>query len=147
MSSKDPPFMSPLLKHLLSKRNKLLRKGMALEAGLLQPRITQVIKENQLNRIRINNKKHLTGSRLWWKMVDKLTGRAASGCDLSSLFSVNDINTHFQLINTDTNNVEPVNSEILEHHEVPVIREISVFKALLQVKRTATGQDDLPFWS
>ena len=68
MSSKDPPFMSPLLKHLLSKRNKLLRKGMALEAGLLQPRITQLIKENQLNRFRINNKKHLTGSRLWLKM-------------------------------------------------------------------------------
>ena len=96
MSSKDPPFMSPLLKHLLSKRNKLLT---ALEAGLLQPRIIQLIKENQLNRIRVNNKKHVTGSRLW------LTGCAASGCDLSSLFSVNDINTHFQLINTDTNYV------------------------------------------
>ena len=27
MSSKDPPFMSPLLKHLSSKRDKLLRKG------------------------------------------------------------------------------------------------------------------------
>ena len=79
-------------------------------------------------------------------MVDKLTGRAASGCDLSSLFSVNDINTHFQSINTDTNYVEPVKSEILEHHEVPVIREISVFNALLHVKRTATGPDDLPFW-
>ena len=49
MSSKDPSFMSPLLKHLLSKRNKLLRKGMVEEASFLQPRITQLIKENQLN--------------------------------------------------------------------------------------------------
>ena len=37
-------------------------------------------------------------------------------------------------------------SEILEQHQVPVIREISVFKGLLHVKRTTTGPDDLPFW-
>ena len=35
MSSKDPSFMSPLLKYLLSKRNKLLRKGMVQEADFL----------------------------------------------------------------------------------------------------------------
>ena len=54
MSSKDPFFMSPLLKNLLSKRNKLLRKGMVQEAGFLQPRITQLIKENQLNLAKVN---------------------------------------------------------------------------------------------
>ena len=37
--------------------------------------------------------------------------------------------------------------EILpELHNVPVIHEISVFKALAHLKRTATGPDDLPFW-
>ena len=35
MSSKDPSFMSPLLKYLLSKTNKLLRKGMVQEADFL----------------------------------------------------------------------------------------------------------------
>ena len=34
----------------------------------------------------------------------------------------------------------------MEHHKVSVIHEISVFKALSHVKRTATGPDDLPFW-
>ena len=57
MSSKDPSFMSPLLKHLLSKRNKLLRKGMVQEAGSLQPKITQLIKENQLNLTKVNKQK------------------------------------------------------------------------------------------
>ena len=56
MSSKDPSFMSPLLKHLQSKRNKLLRKGMVQEASFLQPRITQLIKENQLNLTKVNKK-------------------------------------------------------------------------------------------
>ena len=54
MSSKDPFFMSPLLKNLLSKRNKLLRKGMVQEAGFLQPRITRLIKENRLNLTKVN---------------------------------------------------------------------------------------------
>ena len=48
--------MSPLLKHLLSKRNiKLLMKGMVQEASFLQPRIKHLIKENQLNLTKVNN--------------------------------------------------------------------------------------------
>jgi len=146
MSSKDPSFMSPLLKHLLCKRNKLLRKGMVQEAGSLQPRITQLIKENQLNLTKVNKQKHDTGSKSWWKVIDKLTGRVGLSMNLSSLFNVNDINTHFQSINTDINYVEPALLEIVpELHKVPVIHEISVFKALARMKRTATGPDDLPF--
>ena len=78
---------------------------------------------------------------------EKLTGRVVSSRNLSSLFNVNDINTHFQSINTDINYAEPALLEILpELHNVPVIHEISVFKALAHMKRTATGPDDLPFW-
>ena len=67
MSSKDPYFMSPSLKHLLSKRNKLLRKGMVVqEAGFLQPRVTQLIKENQLNLTKANKQKHDMGSKSSW---------------------------------------------------------------------------------
>ena len=88
MSSKDPSFMSPLLKHLLSKRNKLLRKGMVQEAGSLQPKITQLIKENQLNLTKVNKQKHEMGSKSWWKVVDKLTRRVDSSRNLSSLFNV-----------------------------------------------------------
>ena len=67
--------------------------------------------------------------------------------NLSSLFNVNDVNSHFQSINTDISYVEPALLEIMtELHKVLVIHEISVFKALEHVKRTATGPDDLPFW-
>jgi len=54
MSSKDPSLMSSLLKHLLSKRNKLLREGIVHEAGFFQPRITELMKENQLNLTMVN---------------------------------------------------------------------------------------------
>ena len=64
-------------------------------------------------------------------MIDKLTGRVGSSMNLSSLFNVKDIYTHFQSINTDINYVEPALLEIMpELHKVPVIHGISVFKAL-----------------
>ena len=87
------------------------------------------------------------GGRSWWKVTDKLTGLVGSNINLSSSFNVNDINTHFQSVNKDINYVEPTLLEIMpELHKVPVIHEISVFKVLAHVKRTATGPDDLPFW-
>ena len=86
------------------------------------------------------------GSKSWWKVIDKLTGRVGSSMNLSSLFTVNDINTHFQSINIDINYVEPALLEIMpELPKVPVIHEISVFEALEHVKRTASVPDDLPF--
>ena len=67
--------------------------------------------------------------------------------NLSSLFNMNDMNTHFQSINTDITYVEPAMLEIIpEFHKAPVIHEISVFKPLARVKRTATDPGDLPFW-
>ena len=113
----------------------------------MQPRITQLIKENQLNLTKVNKQKHDMGSNSWWKVIDKLTGRVGSSMNLSSLFTVRDINTHFQSINIDINYVEPALLEMMpELPKVPVIHEISVFEVLEHVKRTASGPDDLPFW-
>ena len=120
---------------------------MVQEAGFLQPRVTQLIKENQLNLTKVNKQKHDMGCKSWWKVIDKLTGRVGSSMNLSSLFNVKDINTHFQSINTDINYVEPALLEIMpELQKVPAIYEITVFKASAHMKRTATGPDDLPFW-
>ena len=120
---------------------------MAQEASFLQPRITQLIRENQLNLTKVNKQKHDMGSKSWWKVIDKLTGRVGLSMNLSSLYKVNDTNTHFQSINTDICYVEPALLEIIPGlHKAPVIHEISVLKAFARVKRTTTGLDDLPFW-
>ena len=79
----------------------------------MQPRITQLIKENQLNLTKVNKQKHDMGGKSWWKVIDKSTGRVGSSMNLSSLFTVNDINTHFQSINIDINYVEPALLEIM----------------------------------
>ena len=51
---------------------------MIQEAGFLQPRITPLIKENQLNLTKVNKQKHDMGSKSWWKVIDKLTGLSQS---------------------------------------------------------------------
>ena len=70
------------------------------------------MKENQFNLTKVNKQTHDMGSKSWWKVVDKLTGRVGSSMGLSSLFHINDINTHFQSINTDPDYVEPTQFEI-----------------------------------
>ena len=53
------------------------------------------------------------GSKSRWKVVYKLTRLVGSSMNLSSFFIVNDINTHFQSINTDQIYVEPAQLEIM----------------------------------
>ena len=51
MSSRDPPFMSPLVKHLLKQRKKVIQKGNT-EANLrLIDQINKLIRDNQLNAV------------------------------------------------------------------------------------------------
>ena len=57
---KRPFFYLAFYIFCLKGRNTLLRKGMVQEAGLLQPRITHLIKENQLNLTKVNNFETIT---------------------------------------------------------------------------------------
>ena len=71
MSSRDPPFMSPLVKHLLKRRQALLRKGGQKQnpnVTILQERINKLIRENQLQAVKHDSNKHDTGTRSWWSI-------------------------------------------------------------------------------
>lgn len=43
---------------------------MVQEAGSLQLKITQLIKENQLNLTKVNKQKQDMGSKSWWKVIN-----------------------------------------------------------------------------
>ena len=67
MSSRDPDWITPLVKVLLKKRNKLQIKNPD-SANEISKRIAQLIKEN---RKALTARR--TGSGMWWKNVDKLS--------------------------------------------------------------------------
>ena len=53
ISSRDPHFMSPLIKHLCNLRNKSMKRYALLINSTLQERINNLIKENQVREVRI----------------------------------------------------------------------------------------------
>ena len=74
MSSRDPPYMSPLVKYLCNIRNKQINRGANTD---LQERINQLIRENQIRAVRNENRKYQIGTKSWWNTVNKITGRTS----------------------------------------------------------------------
>ena len=95
-SSRDPPFMSPLVKHLLKKRKQAMRTNDEETITRLQNQINRLIHSNQVNAVK--NEKN--GSKKWWSKVNMLL-RKGNTLPVSSIIEPSVINTYFQGINTD----------------------------------------------
>ena len=64
ISSRDPPYMTPLVKHLCKMRNRQIGMGINPE---LQEKINILIRENQIRAVKAENRKFKRGSKEWWK--------------------------------------------------------------------------------
>ena len=51
-SSRDPPFMSPLVNHLLNQRKRAIQNGNTEANTRLQEKINKLIRENQLSAVK-----------------------------------------------------------------------------------------------
>ena len=51
-SSRDPPYMSPLVKHLYKMRNKNAKTDSNVERANCQGKINDLIRKNQINAVR-----------------------------------------------------------------------------------------------
>ena len=118
MSSRDPPFMSPLVKHLLKRRQALLRKGGQKQnpnVTILQERINKLIRENQLQAVKHDSNKHDKGTRSWWSTINSITGRKSICQSISSIIDpASIINEYFGEINTDPNYSHPLRCLIFQ---------------------------------
>ena len=125
MSSRDPPWISPL------------------EADL------QVLKL-KINNLSCNNRKTLAsgekGSRSWWRKVDLLT-RRKDKTDLSlDKDFVQTLNLYFGNLCYDEHYIKPTTMEIDDATSAPQLTLTQVFYTLTKIKKTATGPDGIPFW-
>ena len=145
-SSRDPPFMSPLVKHLLKKRKKAVGVGDEESTFRLQNQINTLIRANQLNAVQ-NENHNKTGTKKWWNNVNNITGRKEkNSAPVSSLIDPNVINAYFQTINTDPNYSAPQLLEIPEGTRIPFLSIDIVYNFLRKQKRSSSGPDDLPYW-
>ena len=145
-STRDPPFMSPLVKHLLKLRKKAIKKRDTESNLRLQEKINKLIRENQLAAVKCENNKYKTGSKKWWSTVNSITSRKKQDVPVSSLIDPSEINTYFQDINTDPNYAAPEPMPIPLDARIPSLSIHTVQNLLQKQKRTASGPDDLPYW-
>lgn len=75
VSSRDPPYLSPLLKHLCKVRNKTAHRGNQVEKIIRQDKINTLIRINQVNAVNNEQLKHNRGSKGWWDRANRITGK------------------------------------------------------------------------
>ena len=139
VSSRDPPYMSPLVKHLCKVRNKTAHRGNQAEKIIRQERINALIRMNQVNAVNNERLKHNRGSKGWWDTANRITGRKTQGALVSSVISPDVINTYFQTINTDDEYEAPTRLQIPAGTRLPTVNECDVRNLLSHLKRTASG--------
>ena len=69
MSSRDPPWITPLVKHLLRKKKRAADKGHVHKVEDLSSKVYKLIGENRKNW----GRNGAQGSLHWWRRVDKIT--------------------------------------------------------------------------
>ena len=77
----------------------------------------------------------------WW-----LTHRKHAHISKLDNDFVHNLNDYFGKLCHDENYIKPTPMEIPDNEEVPQLSEFMVFNALSKIKRTATGQDGIPYW-
>ena len=146
ISSRDPPFMSPLIKHLCNLRNKSMKRYGFLIDTTLQERINNLIRENQVREVRNEAFKHRNGSKGWWDTVNKITGRKSNNQMISSIIEPETVNSYFKEINTSPQYTAPEQLPVPNGTRIPTFDVNTVKWFLLNQKRTAAGPDQLPHW-
>ena len=147
ISSRDPPYMSPLVKHLCKIRNKNSRSHRQSENPFLQEQIKEIIRAKQIRAVNERIRSYHTSSNKWRDTVNMITGRQARNVSVRSTIDPKIINLYFQSINTDDQYNTPAVLSIPDGTRIPpTIKVHTVWKFLSTLKRTAPGPDELPFW-
>ena len=117
-SSRDPPFISLLVKHLWKFRNRLQKRSKLLPVGL-EDRINHRIRENQRQAVKQESCMSGRGSRAWWSTVNDITGRDTQPQLISSVVHPDTINEYFCSINSGPEYVTPALIDIPDDARIP----------------------------
>ena len=142
ISSRDPYYITPQIKHLLRQKNKLMRRGKTEMAAALASQVGKAIaRRNATQFVKTN---HVTDTSRFWEEVAKFKKQQRTR-DISGL-TANQLNNHYAAVSTDLQ-FKPISLKQgpLQPCDKP-FTEPQVFKILDSLKITATGLDKLPAW-
>ncbi|PFX22546.1 putative RNA-directed DNA polymerase from transposon X-element [Stylophora pistillata] len=139
MSSRDPMWMTPLVKSLLRQKSRI-SIGSADRVKALNKRISEIICENR------GNFSAAIGTCDWWKRVDDISQRRRPGAVLSlDHDSLRELNNYFAELCSDDVYMAPIPLEKGEEVEIITVSERAVWNILQRIKKTATGPDAIPY--
>ena len=102
MSSRDPPWMTPLLKSMIRTKSRVSRLSKD-RLCVVNKRIADIISENRRKFMDAP-----PGSRAWWKGVDELSQRRRASCKVNLDNScLMDLNDYFARLCSDDMYIEP----------------------------------------
>ena len=144
-SSSDPPFVTPYIKFLLRKKNKLMRQGKLNEADNISIKIQRLICNKKSTLLRVDSPRQPTEM---WSQINKILKPKIKQENLQENDQINarNLNSHYANVSTDNNYKCPQLKKTVANNSEVYFQEMDVHKALTQLKRTATGYDNLPYW-
>jgi hypothetical protein len=142
--SRDPAYITPRIKSLLRKRNRLMRAGRIEKAGAIARRVGKEITKH--NRTRLQKYNGQVDAKDMWAAVRQLTGRQQQSA-IPDNIDADRLNRHYANISTDRAYVQPpVKLTVMEDWTSDWVTEQRMFRLLDSLKPTATGLDGLPAW-
>ena len=149
---KDPSFITPMVKSLLVKRNRLRRRGRIEDANALALKINEIIAHNRSNRF--DKLANADTKELWEAVKGKDNKSTANNRYRHILSSPEAVNSFFATIAkaddyrladmTDLRNV--ITPDELIQVENSSLDEMDIEPMLRGLKDTAPGYDDIPAW-
>ena len=141
VSSRDPSWMTPLVKCLIRRKTKI---------GSTQMGRLQEINSN-INCLICKNRRNVlnapVGSKEWWRQVHNLSQRRHSSAKVYlDTQSLQELNDYFADLCSDPDYKDPTPAEVCEEIQSPEISERHVWMCLQYLKKTATGPDMIPYW-
>ena len=144
VTSTDPQFVTPAVKAMLRRKNRLMRTGRTQEAGAIAKRVRAVITRKSSSWLRNADTRTRT-KETWAKVREVIKGRKMnSDCNVDGL-TAQALNDHYSAISTDRSYIAP-RLKITAPAASPFITEITVFRMLDRLRPTATGLDAVPAW-
>ena len=119
-STRDPPFIFPLVKHLLKQRKRAIKARDSEANTRIQTQINK-LRRNQLNAVRNENRKYKSGTKVWWSNINQITGRNDNKIPVTSFIDSNEINSFFHDISTDPYYTAPELEEFQKVLEFPCL--------------------------
>ena len=144
VGSRDPPFMTPLVRKLLNDRNKMRRKGRITEADELAQKINTPIVKSRASSLAPMGEASI--GDLW-----RETGKTINIKKCSAIsFNPDAVNAHFSNISRGDESTDydsfyvSVTSESYGGDDL--IEPFTVERLLNKLKRTSPGRDNIPSW-